>query len=121
MPDDWHSVREDIVLDHPEYQLSLEEYRRGEDQMVFIHLYVWKDWSAKLLKRFMHEWKILRKHVTCPLYACADIDDDKWSKFVQLFGFKPLSEAICTDGKTRRIYWHQGNGQVTTANTINSD
>jgi hypothetical protein len=122
MTDDWIRIGETVAIENPEYELALEEYRRGADQMVFIHLWVKKDWSLALLKRFKHEFSVLRQHVTCPLYACSEADDDKWSKFVTLFGFKPLSEALCTDGVTRRIYWHQGNDllKTTNANTVHA-
>jgi hypothetical protein len=117
LTDDWKSIRTDVVLDHPEYKASLEEFRDSSGrQMVFVHLYVFAPWTKALLQRFRSEWTLFRKHVTCPLFACADVDDEKWAKFVSLFGFKPLSEAICTDGKRRRIFWHQGNGTVLTNN-----
>lgn len=116
--DTWKSIREDIVLDHPEYELALEEFRNGPHQMVFIHLWVRKDWSKKLLKRFLYEWRVLRKHVTCPLYAAADTQDHKWEHFISLFGFKPLTVAIW-NGEPRRIYWHQNNDQFNTKTTVN--
>jgi hypothetical protein len=114
--DDWIRIGETIAIDNNEYELALEEFRRGDDQMVFIHLWVKKDWSLALLKRFKYEFGVLRQHIKCPLYAMSEADDDKWSKFVTLFGFKPLSEALCTDGVSRRIYWHQGNDLFITKN-----
>lgn len=109
-PEGWRSVREDVAVDNPDYFCSLEEYRSSDnEQMVFIHATVKKPFTKELLKRFKGEFALLRKHTTgIPLFACADLDDHKWSSFVKLFGFKPLSTAVCTDGKTRRIYWHQG-------------
>lgn len=107
MTPEWQRIAEYIVLDNPEYELALEEFRNCPHQMVFIHLWVKQDWSLKLLKRFKHEFAVLRKHVTCPLFAGAIDDDDKWVKFIELFGFKPLTEFTDTDGRRRRIYWHQ--------------
>lgn len=121
----WRSVREDVGIDNEDYFVSLEEFRNIEDpskQMVFIHLTVKTKFSKELLKRFKHEFTLLRKHTAgVPIFALAADDDDKWSSFVKLFGFKLLSSANCTDGKTRRIFWHQGNDQLTTKNTIGVD
>lgn len=90
--------------------------------MVFVHLYVWQGWSLSLLKRLRHEWAVLRKHVTGPLFCCADTEDGKWVKFVTLFGWQPLLEAICINGERRNIYLHQGigNGQVNTNSNTKS-
>ena len=101
---DWRFVREDVVFDYPEYRLALEEWRNGDQQMIFVALLVYY-WSATMLKRFRREWAALRQHVTCPLYVWADVDDKKWERFVSLFGFKPFTVAI-QDGKRRRIFWH---------------
>lgn len=106
--DEWKFVREDVALDHPEYKLTFEVFGKGEDQMVFVHLSVFKDWSPKLLRRLLHEWGVIRKHVTCPLYARGAVDDDKFDAFVKLFGWKFLMNAVRNDGQVRRIYLHQG-------------
>lgn len=115
--DGWKSIRTDTVIDCPEYKWTLEEFRNDADQqMLFVHLDVHADMTLKLLKRMQYEWALFRKHVPCPVFACGSHDDEKFAAFVKLFGFKPLSQANCTDGLSRRIYWHQGNGHFNTAN-----
>jgi hypothetical protein len=103
--DDWKFVADHKVVDHPEYTCLLEEFRRGQDQMMFIHFEVHK-WSKETLKLAKKEFALLRQFVTCPLYGCGEVDDEKWANFVKLFGFKFLTNAICTDGKSRRVFIH---------------
>jgi hypothetical protein len=105
MTEDWKSVANYTVVDRPEYFCDLEEFRRGDDQMMFIHLQVRK-WSKETLAIAKREFNLLRQFVTCPLYGAGEVDDEKWSSFVKLFGFKFLQNVICTDGKTRRLFIH---------------
>lgn len=107
LPEDWKRVAHHPAIDDPDFTLSLEEYRNGAHQMMFIDLGV-RRWSPGMLRRFADGWKIFRKHITCPLFAFPDVDDGKWEKFVTRFGFKPLSTIQCTDGSFRRIFWHPG-------------
>jgi hypothetical protein len=102
---DWKLVGYHEVRDTPDYHCGMDEYRRGKDQMMFIH-FTFHNFTKKTLKQALAEFKLLRECVTCPLYACADHDDDKWRAFVKLFGFKPLIVGKCTDGKQRNIYIH---------------
>lgn len=102
---DWKSAGSWIALETPEYIFEVEEWRRGEDQMVFVHLLVLK-WNLTALKRMVHAFSVFRECVTVPVYACGEVDDAKWRAFVALFGFKPLTEVECTDGKRRRLYIH---------------
>jgi hypothetical protein len=105
MTDDWKPVGLYNVVDRPEYNCSLEEFRNGPHQMMFIHLTV-HQWTKQALKIMKREFALLREHVTCPLYGAGDVDDDKWSSFVKLFGFKFLRNVNCTDGKQRRLFIH---------------
>lgn len=105
MLDDWKSIDEHTVVDCPEYYCGLEEFRRGQDQMMFIHFTV-HQWSKATLKKAKREFDLLRQCVTCPLYGCGEVDDKKWESFVKLFGFQFLTDAICTDGKKRRVFIH---------------
>lgn len=101
--DAWVKVGEQTVLDTPAYLWVLEEFRNGDAQMVFVHLTIRK-WLRATFKELLAHWKLFREVVTCPIYACPDDDDDKFAQFAGLFGFKPISEAMCTDGKLRRIF-----------------
>lgn len=121
----WHSVREDVAINNSDYFCSLEEFRHNDDpskQAVFIHATVKTKFTKELLARFKREFELLRKHTAgVPIFAMPDTDDSKWSAFVKLFGFKPLSTIKCTDGKSRRMYWHQGNGKLTNNTTTAVD
>lgn len=93
------------MLDTPEYVFEVQEFKRGTDQMVFIHLHIHK-WTLSVLKRICREFAVFRKCVDVPLYAIAEWDDEKWAHFVSLFGFKFLNDVNCTDGKRRRLFIH---------------
>ena len=103
MTADWQFMGEWTVVERPEYISEIGEYRRGEDQMVFLHMKIHK-FSPRVLKQALADFKLLREFVTCPLYACGEVDDDKFEKWCRLFGFQYLSTALCTDGKQRRIF-----------------
>jgi hypothetical protein len=104
--DEWKRVSVVVAVDCPEYLLELQEYRSGMDQMMFIHLAV-HTLSKASLKTMLHDFRLLREHVTCPLYAFAGADVETWPHFVALFGFKPLaSELVCENGQKRQFYIH---------------
>src|SRR6187455_3003038 len=111
MTSDWKHIEEYTVVDCPEYYCGLEEFRRGDDQMMFIHMTV-HQWSKAALTKAKREFKLLRQCVTCPIYSCGpmypndEADVKKWESFVKLFGFKFLTNAMCTDGKQRRVFIH---------------
>ena len=105
MMEGWHEAGRYVVEDCPEFLCELQEFRRGNDQMVFIHLTT-ENWSLKTLRKMQNDFALLRECVTCPLYACGNDTDEKWAQFISLFGFRPLTEAVCTDGKRRRIFVH---------------
>ena len=105
LPEDWHEITTHVVRDIPEYRFALEEWRNGDRQMVFVHMNV-REWTKAALKQMLHEFKIFRKCVTCPLYAVAGEDaGDKWEDFVALFGFSYLTDVICNNGESRRLFW----------------
>ena len=117
--DDWQKVGSHVVISKPEYEFEIDEFRRGDDQMVFVHMWV-LDWSKSVLRDMLAAWKIFRQCVTCPLYAVAEIDDDKWTGYVSLFGFKPLTEVVLNNGEHRRLFIHrkqENNEQLQQART----
>lgn len=110
--EDWKFIEDTIVVDDADYICELSEYRRGADQMVFIHLTVRK-WSLRVLKRLLHEFYLLREHVTCPLYANPGPDDSgKWEAFVELLGFKFLTNVVCKNGQQRKLFVHIKNNKA---------
>lgn len=106
---DWQFMGEWTVVERAEYVSEIGEYRRGNDQMVFLHITVHK-FSPRVLKQALADFKLLRQVITCPLYACGEVDDKKFEKWVRLFGFQFLSTALCTDGKQRRVFIHFTDG-----------
>jgi capsular polysaccharide biosynthesis protein len=39
-------------------------------------------WSPSVLKSLLKNWSLLRNRVKAPLFALAEVDDDKWARFV---------------------------------------
>ena len=74
--------------------------------MMFVHLKV-HEWSKEVLRELKLRWSQFREHVTCPLYAIADVADVKWEKFISFFGFTFLNEVICENGEKRRLFVSQ--------------
>jgi hypothetical protein len=110
--DGWVPQGETAVLDKPEYYFALEEFRRGEDQMVFVHITVRK-WTVSVFKEILRNWKLFREYVTCPLYAIGGVEDlDKWETFVSRLGFKFLQDVICENGEHRRLFIHFKNNKA---------
>lgn len=101
----WHKEATWIVLDRPEYVFTLDEFKKGDKQMLFVHLKVYKH-TKEVLTQLLAEWRLFRKCVTCPVYCHGINDDEKFHRFVSLFGWKQLCKAKCPDGKERRIYIH---------------
>ena len=87
----WSSVNRWTLIDRPENVWELEELRNtGEAQMIFIHLNV-RIWSKSVLKRLLAEFATLRSLIDVPIFATGpESQDEKFKRFVSLFGFKPL-------------------------------
>jgi hypothetical protein len=90
MVGEWYSVNRWALLDHPSHLWELEELRNGEAQMIFIHLNV-RIWSKSVLRRLLAEFATLRSLIDVPIFATGpESQDEKFKRFVSLFGFKPL-------------------------------
>lgn len=103
--DGFKFVARHSVLDYPEYHFEIEELRRGSDQMLLAHIRVHK-WTKEVFKDILTKWRVFRAHVTAPLFAFAEHEDDKWERFVRALGFKPLTDILCSDGSPRRLFIH---------------
>ena len=88
-----------------DYWFELDEYRDGERTMLLAHIQFFH-WTPAAFKRALRDWRLFRKHVTAPLFACPKEADEKWRKFVTLTGFRPLQDILCEDGETRPLYIH---------------
>ncbi len=103
---EWKSQGEVPVIDNDDYFCLVEEFKRGEEQMVFCHMLVF-NWTPSVYKDFVRKWRLFRKHVTCPLYAVAGPTDvERWEKFVTRLGFTFVMPVVCENGAERRLFVH---------------
>jgi hypothetical protein len=101
--DDFDFVSRHSILKNPEYWFEIDEYVRGQDQLLLAHLRIAK-WTPSVLKRIDRDWRVFRECVTAPLFAHAEIDDRKWERFVSRLGFRFLCNVVGTNGETRRMF-----------------
>jgi hypothetical protein len=101
--DEFEFVTRHAIRATDDWWFHIDEYKRGQDQFLLVHLRV-KNWNLSTLKQIAREWKLFRQCVTAPLYALADIDDDKWERFVTRFGFRFLCNIVCNNGEQRRLF-----------------
>ena len=103
---DFVFVQRHHALITDDYWFELDEYKRASgDQFLLAHIRVFK-WTPSVCKRIRAQWRVLRGFVTCPLFACPEVDDDRWCKFVGMLGFKPLQQVVCNNGETRPLFIH---------------
>lgn len=88
-----------------DYWFEIDEYKRGEDQFLLVHLQFFK-WSPAVYKRLIHDWRSFRTVVTAPLFACPRVDDEKLRKFVTKTGWRFLQDITCDNGETRPLFIH---------------
>jgi hypothetical protein len=100
-----------FVQRHPaflndDFWFELDEYRRpGGEQFLLGHIRVHR-FAPSVFKQIKHVWATFRRNVTAPIFACPEIDDQRWVKFVTALGFKPLQQIICNNGEVRPLYIH---------------
>ena len=102
---DFEFVTRHRVLTYPEYWFEIDEYQRGQDQMLLAHIRFAK-FTPSIMKRVLRDWKIFREFVEAPLFAFGETDDAKWERFVTILGFRPLSTNVVWEGKPRRLFLH---------------
>lgn len=108
---EWTCVGETPVIDKDEYYFAIEELRKGEDQMIFVHLLVY-DHTVSIYKEILRNWHLFRQCVTCPVFAVAGVKDTvKWEKFVSRLGFQYLMDIYCENGEPRRLFVHYANNK----------
>lgn len=71
--------------------------------MIFCHIRFHK-WSKGSLIEAGNVFWLFRAAVDCPLYAIGHAGDRKFERFVRRFGFRPLTNIHCADGKDRTVY-----------------
>jgi hypothetical protein len=103
---DFVFVQRHPLLLNDDFWLELDEYRRaGGEQFLLAHIRVHR-WSPSVFKQIKHVWTTFRSCVTLPVFACPEVDDQRWVKFVTAFGFKPFQQVICNNGARRPLYIH---------------
>ena len=104
-PGDFEFVKRYEALATPDYLCELDEYRRPDGaQLMMCHIRV-HHWSAPVFKKILREWRLFRTVCKAPLFACPEVSDDKWHKFVTALGFKPLlADVPCENGERRPVY-----------------
>lgn len=104
MNSDFVFVQRHPVLLNDDFLCELDEYRRpGGEQFLLGHIRFLR-FSPSTLKQLLRAWAAFRKSVTSPIFACPEVDDARWHKFVSLLGFKPLQRVTCTNGENRPLY-----------------
>jgi hypothetical protein len=76
-----------IVNADTDYFSCLDEWRRGDDQMLLLHCYFLKV-TPRVFRRVLDEWRVLRRVTDAPIYCVGDEDDGKYLRFVERFGFQ---------------------------------
>ena len=85
------------------YEISLLQVEPGK-LLYFAHVYIW-DFKPSTLRRIKEQWQARRSQMPRILFAQGDVTDDKWVRWVRMFGFRPLIDNVpCNDGETRHIY-----------------
>lgn len=95
----WTRVHQWRVVDNQDYNLDVEDWRSDDAQMTFLHCSV-TIWAPSVLKRIKTDVALLRETVRGPIYATSNTSDDKWMRFVKLFGFEHLLDY----GDDRKIF-----------------
>jgi hypothetical protein len=103
---DFEFIERHRALTDNDYWFEIDEYVRGGDQLLLAHIRVAR-WSPSVCKRIDKQWAIFRQCVTAPLFACGELDDDKWARFVSRLGFEPFQIVTCLDGEQRRLFIHR--------------
>jgi hypothetical protein len=111
MDDMWICTGQWRVVDRPEYALIVDDWHNesaGDAQMTFLHCDV-HIWAPSVLKDIQRDVKLLRACVRGPIYATGTITNNKWVRFVKLFGFEHLIDY----GNGRKMFiLKDDNGQL---------
>jgi hypothetical protein len=92
------------LSDSPDYEAVLHELRDGDQQMMVIHMDVYK-FSPSVMKRMIREFAALRSCTDALIFAIEpNPGDTKWQRYVSHMGFEFSSRVECTDGLSRRCF-----------------
>lgn len=98
-------IKTHVIRDTKELIFEIDEYRDGPKQFLLVHI-VFRSFSPSILKDVLREWRAFRSIITAPLYAVRnDGGEEKWKRFVSLFGFKPTHIFLpCNNGVIRELF-----------------
>lgn len=102
-----HFVTRHIISEHPEYFSCLDEFRMDDGgQMLLLHIDVDPlRFSPAVMKRIRFEFAALRSCTRAPLFAFEpEPDDEKWERFVRIFGFQYGGRSHTADGTPIRFF-----------------
>ena len=92
------------LVDDAEYRSVLQEFRDGEQQMLLIHMDVFK-FAPSVMKRMVRDFNALRQCTDTSIFAIEPTPDNgMWHRYVSHMGFEFSSYVDCTDGESRRCY-----------------
>jgi len=95
-----------LAVSNPDFDVSWNYIQPRPGQLLpFVHVEVFY-WRASVLRHLLSLWPSVRRKLP-PIIFCAGTESDhKFQKFVHLFGWQPLKQAHCSDGRDRTIYVH---------------
>lgn len=93
----------ETVIDCDEFLWTRNHTDLPQGRMVFVHLTV-KRWSKDLLTRLQNIWNARRSEFPNIVFAQPNVDSHLFERFAAHFGFRPITDCICTDGQNRRIF-----------------
>ena len=81
-----------LLLKKPECDIAYVALQRVSGKSVSVHLHV-INWSHTGLKVMLRDWQKIKNHqqklgIKLLIAANEDIHDEKWPRFIELFGFK---------------------------------
>ena len=94
------------LAEAPEYLWESELVQVSGQLLTFVHMGVSR-FTPAVYRQLKAHWSSIRPLLPPIVYAQGDTTDDKWAKFIAIFGFEPvLLDCPCTDGSNRHIYAH---------------
>lgn len=92
------------ILSAPEYDISIQYQQPAPGVlMTFVHVDIYRS-TAGTIKSLLAQWPAVRQKLPPLIFCHGHTDDDKFHRFVTLFGWELISYTPCSDGNTRRIY-----------------
>lgn len=85
------------------FELQSELISIGGPYQYFIHLNVYKT-SPSAIRDMKRLWEPIRQQLPPIIYALPRTDDEKYERFMRMYGWEPGRSIACRDGITRRLF-----------------